>query len=146
MSPSLKTSCADIVNTMPYDSILQTFGPPSDECASVHLPFTLTSGTLIPSLHPVFALCNSSHSHPPTPPTQETGNSIDPANESVSASLRKIQLMLTPPDNSRRPLCNDHLHPRPLRRSVMVGYVARGRAVEWCMCGSWEEGEESCYW
>ncbi|KAK0517036.1 hypothetical protein JMJ35_000191 [Cladonia borealis] len=43
MSSSLKTSCANIVDNMPYDGLLQIFGPSSDPEASVQLPLTLTS-------------------------------------------------------------------------------------------------------
>ena len=138
MSSSLKTSCADIVDNMPYDGSLQIFGPSSDPDSSVQLPLTLTSCTPILSLYAAFALCDSSTCLLLLFPA--------PAKESVSRSLEKVQLMLTRPNNSRRPLRNDHLHPRQFRCSVMVGYVARGWAVERSVCEGGKKGEESCYW
>ena len=69
-----------------------------------------------------------------------------PANESISASLRKVQLILTPPHNSRRPLRHDHLHPGPLRTIKLVDNVEGGRAIKRCMCEVWKEGEEPWDW
>ena len=55
MASTLKTSCAELVDNMPYDRIPQMFGLRGDPQADVPLPLTMTSCTLIPYLHAVFA-------------------------------------------------------------------------------------------
>ena len=65
MSPSLQSSCANIVDTMPYDSYMHYFGPGDDPEVTFKLPLTLTSGTFSPCLHALFTLYAS-----PPPPLQ----------------------------------------------------------------------------
>ena len=102
LSPSLQSSCADIVDGMPYDFTLKRFGPSDDPRATVKLPLTLTSCTLIPCLSAVPTFW---HSHTPSP-QPPVGESISPIN--------------TDTPYRRRPLRNDHFHPRRLRRSEVV--------------------------
>ena len=138
MSPSLKTSCADIVDNMPYNGLSQIFGPSTDPQAAVKLPLTLTSGKFIPSLHGIFAPYDSSHS-----PTRRRQNQQNPQKKAFPPVRSSVDADAF---YSRRPLRNDHLHPRPLRHSVMVGNVAGGRAIERCVCEGRKEGEKSCDW
>lgn len=79
MLPSLRSSCANIVDTMPYDRYKNLFGPSDDPRVTVELPLTLTSGTFILCLNTVFAVL------PPTP------------RESLHVHHSKVEIILTPP-------------------------------------------------
>ena len=85
LSPSLQSSCADIVDGMPYDFTLKRFGPSDDPRATVKLPLTLTSCTLIPCLSAVPTFW---HSHTPSPQPPRRREHLDQS---------RRQSILTPP-------------------------------------------------
>lgn len=107
MSPSLQSSCANIVDNMPYDSYTNLFGPSDDPQVTVKLPLTLTSGTFVRFLHTLFALCASL----PPPLQTERRNQYTPRKKASPPVQRSVNAN---PTSSRWPLRNDHLHPRPL--------------------------------